>query len=283
MERSKIFTVSLLEWIENNIESSLSLDYISQKSGYSKWHVQRIFKKNTGLKIADYIRRRKISKAALAIKLTDRSIYDIALEFGYDSQQTFTRAFTKYFLISPGAYRKSDTWDFSRFVPSLLEEQISIENPELKEVTCTPGKILNVMRVDLWELENGKANILNEYIKPTNTGGNSYLMEFLKEKKSKSISIIVRSGSIKEEKSYKMIPRDKGNLKLYLKFKFCGSGADIDKKIKMSHMAFLSQTSLLRKSAHDITVVENVKYHSGMDNIYTIDYYMPVKVKDITV
>jgi len=280
MERSKVFTVSLLEWIENNIESSLSLDYISQKSGYSKWHVQRIFKKNTGLKIADYIRKRKISKAALAIKLTDRSIYDIALESGYDSQQTFTRAFKKYFLISPGEYRKSDTWDFSRFVPSLLEEQLPIENPELKEITCTPGKIINVIKVDLWELENGKANILDEYIKSTNTRGRPYLLEFLKEKKNKLINIIVRSGSIEEEKSHKLIPRDKPYQNLFLKFTFCGSSADIDKKIKMSHMAFLSQTSLLRKSTHDITVVSSVNYNADMDNIYTIHYYMPVKAKD---
>jgi len=279
MERSKVFTASLLEWIENNIESSLPLDFISQKSGYSKWHVQRIFKKNTGLKIADYIRKRKISKAALAIKLTDSTIYDIALEFGYDSQQTFTRAFKKYFLISPGAYRKSDTWDFSKFLPSLLEEQVSIENPELKEITCTPGKMLNIFEVDLWKLESGKTNILEEYIGKKIANENQYLLDFIKGNKSKTISIVVRSGEIKEHKIHKMIPRGKVINNLYLKFNFYGSSTEIDKKIKVSHTIYLSQTSLLRKSAYDITVVRSVEVRTGKENIYTIDYYMPVTPK----
>jgi AraC family mar-sox-rob regulon transcriptional activator len=36
---------SILDWIENNLESPLSLEKVSERSGYSKWHLQRMFKK----------------------------------------------------------------------------------------------------------------------------------------------------------------------------------------------------------------------------------------------
>ena len=39
---------SILDWIEDNLESPLSLEKVSERSGYSKWHLQRMFKKETG-------------------------------------------------------------------------------------------------------------------------------------------------------------------------------------------------------------------------------------------
>ena len=52
---------SILDWIENNLESPLSLEKVSERSGYSKWHLQRMFKKETGHSLGQYIRSRKTS------------------------------------------------------------------------------------------------------------------------------------------------------------------------------------------------------------------------------
>ncbi|PPS57908.1 hypothetical protein CRX72_08025 [Pantoea sp. BRM17] len=73
-------------------------DEMRVHSGYSKWHLQRMFKEVTGHAIGAYIRARRLSKAAVALRLTSRPILDIALQYRFDSQQTFTRAFKKQFL-----------------------------------------------------------------------------------------------------------------------------------------------------------------------------------------
>lgn len=85
----------LLSWLESHLDQPLSLDNVAAKAGYSKWHLQRMFKDVTGHAIGAYIRARRLSKSAVALRLTSRPILDIALQYRFDSQQTFTRAFKK--------------------------------------------------------------------------------------------------------------------------------------------------------------------------------------------
>ena len=55
-----------------------------------------------------YIRERKLLLAARDLRDTDQRVYDICLKYGFDSQQTFTRVFTRTFNQPPGAYRKEN-------------------------------------------------------------------------------------------------------------------------------------------------------------------------------
>lgn len=100
----------LLVWLESHLDQPLSLDNVAAKAGYSKWHLQRMFKDVTGHAIGAYIRARRLSKAAVALRLTSRPILDIALQYRFDSQQTFTRAFKKQFSQTPAWYRRSPDW-----------------------------------------------------------------------------------------------------------------------------------------------------------------------------
>ncbi len=95
----------LIDWLENNLDKSLSLDHVAAKSGYSKWHLQRMFRNVTGDALGTYIRTRRLSRAASELCLKDQSILDIALQSGFDSQQSFSRAFKRQFSQTPGAYR----------------------------------------------------------------------------------------------------------------------------------------------------------------------------------
>ncbi|MBV7405594.1 MDR efflux pump AcrAB transcriptional activator RobA [Enterobacter sp. ENT03] len=109
----------LLVWLEGHLDQSLSLDNVAAKAGYSKWHLQRMFKDVTGHAIGAYIRARRLSKAAVALRLTARPILDIALQYRFDSQQTFTRAFKKQFNLTPALYRRSPDWNASGIRPPL--------------------------------------------------------------------------------------------------------------------------------------------------------------------
>lgn len=79
----------LLIWLEGHLDQPLSLDNVAAKAGYSKWHLQRMFKDVTGHAIGAYIRARRLSKSAVALRLTARPILDIALQYRFRLSTNF--------------------------------------------------------------------------------------------------------------------------------------------------------------------------------------------------
>lgn len=98
---------SLTDWIDQNLEKTLSIDEVAAKSGYSKWHLQRMFRSVTRQTLGGYIRERRLTMAAEALCYSQRAVYDIAMQYGFDSQQTFSRVFRRQFSQTPTAYRHS--------------------------------------------------------------------------------------------------------------------------------------------------------------------------------
>lgn len=111
--------MQLLEWIEQNLDQPLTLDDIAARSGYSKWHLQRLFKQVTGHVLGTYARRRRLSAAARELRLTHTSVACIADKYQFDSQQTFTRCFKKQFGLPPAGYRRSPDWASHGMQPPL--------------------------------------------------------------------------------------------------------------------------------------------------------------------
>ena len=70
----------LLSWLEGHLDQPLSLDNVAAKAGYSKWHLQRMFKDVTGQAIGAYIRARRLSKSAVALRLTARRLERLPLD-----------------------------------------------------------------------------------------------------------------------------------------------------------------------------------------------------------
>lgn len=100
----------LVKWIENHLNADISIDTVSEISGYSKWHLQRIFSDVTGHKLGSYVRARKLTRAAVALRLTRSPIIDIANHFAFETQQSFTRSFKRQFHLSPAEYRRRSGW-----------------------------------------------------------------------------------------------------------------------------------------------------------------------------
>lgn len=96
-----------IDFIEANLDKSLSIDQIAAVAGYSKAHFQRMFVHYTGQNLTRYMFQRKISEAAKRLVISDEKIVDISLEFGFSSHESFSRAFKKYFHYTPYQYRKN--------------------------------------------------------------------------------------------------------------------------------------------------------------------------------
>jgi len=144
----------LLFWIEENLESNLSLDNISKKVGYSKWHLQRVFKNMTGTSQGEYCRRRRLSKTALLLRLTKKDIYEIAMQYGFDSQQTFTRAFRQNFKITPYAYRRAEYFDMQGLLPPYYFEAQTLAKPTI--VTLDQTSLFGDQSLVKCAVENGE-------------------------------------------------------------------------------------------------------------------------------
>nr|WP_272509064.1 AraC family transcriptional regulator [Clostridium ganghwense] len=88
-----------------NLHEELTLDEISKVVGFSKFYFHRIFKKEVGISLYDYVRKRRLTKAASVLLNTNTSILDIALTYRFESQESFTRAFKSVYQLPPGRYR----------------------------------------------------------------------------------------------------------------------------------------------------------------------------------
>nr|WP_252187560.1 AraC family transcriptional regulator [Anaeromonas gelatinilytica] len=88
-----------------NLCEELFLDDIANVVGFSKFYFHRTFQKEVGMSIYDYIRKRRLASAASILLNTSVSILDIALNFRFESQEAFTRAFKSIYQLPPGRYR----------------------------------------------------------------------------------------------------------------------------------------------------------------------------------
>ncbi|MBC8653431.1 helix-turn-helix transcriptional regulator, partial [Providencia vermicola] len=77
-------------------------------SGYSLWHMQKIFKEVTGISLGKYIRQRRLAGAVNLLRNSNQSIFDIALDFGFGSQSHFTYMFRKEYGITPFDFRQNE-------------------------------------------------------------------------------------------------------------------------------------------------------------------------------
>lgn len=96
---------TLTAWIDDHIDQPLNIDVIAKKSGYSKWYLQRMFRNVMKQTLGEYIRERRLKMAAQALRTSTRPIFDIAMDHGYVSQQTFSRVFRRAFDRTPSDYR----------------------------------------------------------------------------------------------------------------------------------------------------------------------------------
>lgn len=99
---------SAISYIEDNITERLAISDIAAKAYVSEYHFQRIFRILCGFTVGEYIRNRRLTIAAQELSSTDSKVIDIALKYGYDSPDSFARAFVRFHGVSPSAQRKKE-------------------------------------------------------------------------------------------------------------------------------------------------------------------------------
>lgn len=105
--------------IKDYNDEALTLRFLSHRLGYSEFHTTRKFKEISGMQFRDYLRHRKLAFALKELRDSEKSILDIAFNYGFSSHEAFTRAFKGVYDITPSEYRKNPE-------PVVLRTKISV-------------------------------------------------------------------------------------------------------------------------------------------------------------
>ncbi|NLJ88634.1 MAG: helix-turn-helix domain-containing protein [Epulopiscium sp.] len=90
-----------LDYIEDSLADEIDFDYAAKLAFCNRNDLSNMFFVVTGVQLSEYIRRRRLSLAALEVQNTDNKIIDIALKYGYSSPTAFNRAFQNQHKVSP--------------------------------------------------------------------------------------------------------------------------------------------------------------------------------------
>ncbi len=93
--------------IKSKSDEVLTLRTLSKKLGYSEFYFSRMFRTISGMKLRDYLRFRRLAFALKEIRDTDKGILEIAIDYGFSSNEAFTRAFKEAYGVTPSEYRKA--------------------------------------------------------------------------------------------------------------------------------------------------------------------------------
>ena len=96
-----------LIYIRDHYRENISLDEILEITSYSKSHFIRLFKKNMGMNLTDYINKYRIEKSCLELIYTSKNITEIAMGNGFNTVQYFSKTFKNYMKCTPKQYQKN--------------------------------------------------------------------------------------------------------------------------------------------------------------------------------
>lgn len=109
-----------IEFIEQNITEDISAEDVSNHVHISSFYFQRGFRMLCGYSVMEYIRNRKLALAGGDLITTDMKIIDVAMKYGYDSPDSFTKAFIRFHGVSPTMVRKDNVM-IKTFAPLKLK------------------------------------------------------------------------------------------------------------------------------------------------------------------
>ena len=144
-------------YIEDNLTETIDYEEVAKKCYSSSYHFQRVFSILCGFTLGEYIRNRRLTLAGRELATTNVKVIDVALKYGYESPDSFTKAFQKFHGILPSQARNngSNLKSFSRLVLKFSLEGGTIMNYRIEEkeslvllghsikCSCSPTDVVN--------------------------------------------------------------------------------------------------------------------------------------------
>jgi len=140
--------VKIIQYIDNNLDTELTLDKVAAIAAYSPFHFHRIFRMIIGETLQHYIFRKRIEKSAFYLSLRKNiSVKDIYLDLGFSSHSDFNKAFKKYYGKSPSEFRKRSPEKFHTI--SQIQSKNGQVEPVFDRYICNIENLLNWTTMNL--------------------------------------------------------------------------------------------------------------------------------------
>ena len=123
-----------IDYMENHLSDNISAQDVAGQVYLSPFFLQRGFSLMTNYGIGEYLRNRRLYRAALDLQRTDEKVIDIALRYGYETPESFTKAFSRFHGATPSQVREGAAVNV--FLP--LTIKISIQGGHQMEYKISP-------------------------------------------------------------------------------------------------------------------------------------------------
>lgn len=90
-----------IDYIEDHLTEDIDYEMVAKEAYSSEFHFQRVFGILCGFTIGDYVRMRRLSLAAVDLRHTEDKVIEIAFKYGYDTPESFSRAFVRFHGVTP--------------------------------------------------------------------------------------------------------------------------------------------------------------------------------------
>ena len=134
--RHRILQVQL--YIERHLYDELPRKRLAEVAHLSPYHFHRIFRATVGEGVAEYVRRVRLERAAIALKATTDSVTQVAFDAMYGSHEAFTRAFRRQFGVSPSDFRSGHISNFNNRSSDMTS---SIKDREVRTAFLSPMRV----------------------------------------------------------------------------------------------------------------------------------------------
>lgn len=282
MLMKQMLYLKMLAWLEDNIYCNPAIDDLAQYMGYSRRFVYEVFYQYGRLPIGQYIRLRRLTIAAVSLRLTRQPIATIAWQLSYDSPQTFSREFKKRFSLSPREYRCAAHWDTAKLLKKFptddeslplaricsLPERVYYGYPMKYElrlsdmVLQSTGKTAIRQKVDrFFAAGGGSLSILSDYAAASQNELNVEVNAFVgcHEARKPSSALTTRSG-------------------LYVGVEFYGSWSRYARLSSDLYLEQLPTLGVSRRDGHDIEcfMTRHAEGGEAEEKRYHVRYFIPV-------
>ncbi|WP_434799299.1 AraC family transcriptional regulator [Terrisporobacter vanillatitrophus] len=188
-----------IEYIEDNLEGDIEYEKAAKLACCSTYHFQRMFSYIAGVTLSEYIRNRKMTKAAVDLQNGEKVI-DVSLKYGYDSPTAFNRAFKKVHHICPSTAQKEGTC-LKSYSP--ISFKITIKGVEEMEFKLVKKEAFRVVGVHTKLTNNFDENLIEVPKLWQESTKNGKLQEILSLCDENSYGVLGLNACNGEEKDWK--------------------------------------------------------------------------------
>ena len=280
--------LKMLAWLEDNIYCNPAIDDLALYMGYSRRFVYDVFYQYGQLPIGQYIRLRRLTIAAVSLRLTRQPIAAIAWQLSYDSPQTFSREFKKRFSLSPREYRCAAHWDTAKLLKKFHPDGESLP---LARFFCLPEQVFygypmkyELRLSDLVLQSTAKTSIRQKVDRFFTAGGGSLSVLSDYAAASKNELNVEVNAFVGCHEAGKLPPALAMNSSLttrsglYVGVEFYGSWSRYARLSSDLYMELLPSLGVSRRDGYDIEcfITRHAEGEEAGDRRYRVRYFIPV-------